>query len=118
MFRLSNWRPAHLLLSWCAYWIALPFLWLAPALPMLYRMSKPDQHGSANLSFGDQGFQFTIENAGRIVHQQSVSVLMVLMAIAVPPLVLWALWLRAQRREPERVASRQMRDDEHRSTGA
>ena len=95
---LSRWRPAHLLLSWCAYWIALPFLWLAPALPTLYRMSKPDAHGNANLSFGDQGFSFTIQEAGRVVHQQSASLMMVGFAVALPPLLLWALWLRAQRR--------------------
>jgi len=95
---LSRWRPAHLLLSWCAYWLALPFLWLAPALPTLYRMSKPDQHGSASLDFGDQGFRFVIREADRVIHQQSASLMMVGLAIAIPPLVLWALWLRAQRR--------------------
>jgi hypothetical protein len=101
---LSRWRPAHLLLAWCAYWIALPFLWLAPALPTLYRMSKPDQHGSANLGFGDQGLRFTMESAGRLVHEQTASTLMVCLAIAVPPLLLWAFWLRSQRRDPAPVA--------------
>jgi hypothetical protein len=104
LFRLSSWRPRHLLLSWCAYWLALPVLWIAPALPTLYRMSKPDQHGGASLAYGGEGFKFTIENAGRLVHSQTVSLTTLILAVAIPPLVLWALWLRAQRREPERLA--------------
>ena len=98
LFRLATWRPARLLLSWCVYWLALPLLWAAPALPILYRLSKPGQNGNANVSFGDQGFRFTIESAGRLVHQQSASVTAVILAVGIPPLVLWALWLRAQHR--------------------
>jgi hypothetical protein len=79
--------------------MSLPLLWAAPAVPLLYRLSKPDQHGNANLAFGDQGFRLTVESAGRLVHQQSVSVGMVIAAIGIPPLLLWALWLRAQRRD-------------------
>jgi hypothetical protein len=104
LWRLSKWRPAHLLLAWCTYWLALPFLWFAPALPTLYRISKPDQHGRADLGLGDHGLRFAVEQAGQLVHVQTASLTAVTLAIAVPPLVLWALWLRAQRRAADRVS--------------
>lgn len=103
--RLARWRPANLLLAWCVYWIALPLLWIAPAVPILYRLSKPDQHGNASLSYGDGGFLLTVEAAGRTALTQSVSLTASVLAAAIPPLLLWALWLRASRRarDAERV---------------
>src|SRR4051812_24179633 len=98
VFRLSTWRPGHLLAAWCAWWLALPIIWLAPALPTLYRVSKPDAHGNASLSYGDGAFKYVVSAAGQadVVHYASVT--MVALLVAIPPLVLWAFWLRASRR--------------------
>lgn len=99
LFRLSTWRPGHLLAAWCAYWLALPLIWITPALPTLYRVSKPGAHGNASLNFGDGAFQYVVSAAGQTDITGRVGVTTALVIAAVPPLVLWALWLRATRRE-------------------
>jgi hypothetical protein len=105
LFRLSTWRPEHLLAAWCAYWLALPLIWIAPALPTLYRVSKPDAHGNASLSYGDGAFRYVVSAAGQPDLTSRVGVTTTLVLAAIPPLVLWALWLRAQRRARESIGA-------------
>ena len=94
--RLSprRWRPRHLVLSWCAYWIALVLAKLGPALVAGWRVSQvPAGHGSMNASMGDGNISATIVEAGRTTWSGSMSILNLTLLIAVPPLVLWLVWL-------------------------
>jgi hypothetical protein len=50
--RLAAWRPSRLLLAWCVYWLALVLWGLGPVLPTLWRITRPDAHGSVSASVG------------------------------------------------------------------
>jgi hypothetical protein len=99
--RLSfkRWKPSQLLLAWSAYWVGLVLVKLGPALLAGWRMSqKLDDHGSANANMGDGILSANIIDSGRTVWTGSVSVLTLSLLIAVPPLLMWLLWLAAPSR--------------------
>jgi hypothetical protein len=50
------------------------------------------------VSFGDGGFQATITEAGRAAWHGEISYLSLVLLVGIPPLILWALWARAQKR--------------------
>jgi hypothetical protein len=88
------WRPRNLLLAWCGYWIALVLITLGPVIVSLKRlMGDTNSHGSANVSFGNGRFTANISQAGHPTWVGSVSVLTLALLVAVPPLVLWLMWL-------------------------
>jgi len=100
MLRFSQWRAGHLLLGWCAYWLALVLAALGSAMPSIMRVSKlPEGLGHASVSFGDQGLQGVITEGSSQLWSLDVSFLGLIFLIGVPPLVLWALWLRVHKRE-------------------
>lgn len=101
---LSKWRPVHLVAAWCGYWLALALIGLGPAVSAIWRMSRPGQHGSANLSFGDGAFQLTVLREGTTVWSGEVSLIALALWLAVPPLLLWIFWLRAARRRRDAAA--------------
>lgn len=68
-FSLRSFRPRHLLLSWCAYWLALVLVTVGPALL-----------------------------AGKTTWAGSISILTLVLLVAGPPLVLWFFWLAASAR--------------------
>ena len=96
LLSLSRWRPIHLLLGWCAYWSALLIIALGPAVPAILRATAPNAKGEINASLGDTGFVLTVKEAGKITWSGSIHVLTAALWIGIPPLVLWALWLRAR----------------------
>ena len=95
--RLATWRPMRLFLAWCAYWLTLVLAVLGPAVPILWRATRPDAHGTVSVSFGSGGIQMTIVQDAITVWSRSVSFAALSLWLALPPLVLWVFWLRAQR---------------------
>ncbi|HEY2375654.1 MAG TPA: hypothetical protein VGH98_06725 [Gemmatimonadaceae bacterium] len=98
LFSLSRWRPAQLFLSWAAYWTALVLVSVGPAVPAILRATAPKGKGEINVSFGDGAFVLIVKEMGRITWSGSVHTLTAALWIGVPPLILWALWLRARSR--------------------
>jgi len=96
---LSRWRPYQLLLAWCAYWVLLLAATVGPALPAILRATRGEgNHGEINASFGDGGFSFVVKEMGRVTWSGSIHLLPAALWVAVPPLLLWVLWLRARSR--------------------
>ncbi|MGH7651669.1 MAG: hypothetical protein ACREMS_07475 [Gemmatimonadaceae bacterium] len=92
--RRGWWRPRNLLLGWCAYWLALIVVGLAPAIAAGWRISQhPQGTASVNASFGNGTLLATITAAGKTTWTGSISVLTLALLVAVPPLLLWLLWL-------------------------
>jgi hypothetical protein len=100
---LAKWRPAHLLASWCTWWILMLVGIVAPGLPALWRVTRPGMHGSFNANFGDQGLSINVLQNTTTAWSVALSPTTLLLLVAVPPLVLFVLWLRAQRRRADRV---------------
>jgi hypothetical protein len=90
---LRRWRPRHLLLAWSAYWAALAAVALAPALKALARLTGPGEHGTASASFADGVLQVTIASPSAPAWTGGVAVGTLALWVAIPPLLLWLLWL-------------------------
>jgi hypothetical protein len=102
---LSRWRPYHLLLAWGAYWILLLAFALGPALPAILRATQSEgKHGEINAAFGDAVLSVTVKEMGQITWSGSVHFLTAALWVALPPLVLWALWLRERGRAARPVS--------------
>ena len=95
---LASWRPGRLLLAWCAYWLALLLAIVGPGIPALLRISKAGATGTASAAIGDGALKLSVSDGANTIWSLDVSLLMLVAAAAVPPLVLWGLWLRAQSR--------------------
>jgi hypothetical protein len=111
LFSLSRWRPYQLLLAWGAYWVALLTVAIGPALPAIFRATRtPGNHGEINASAGDGGIHLIVKEMGQVTFSGSWHLLTTALWVAVPPLVLWVLWLRVRsgaiRSEPMRSPSR------------
>lgn len=96
LFNISRWRPAHLLLAWTTYWLALLIVAIGPAIPAILRATAPTAHGEINASYGDSVFILTVKQAGQLTWSASLHALAAALWIGIPPLVLWILWLRAR----------------------
>jgi hypothetical protein len=93
-FTFRRWRPRSLLLAWSVYWIGLVVVALGPAILALWRMSRQTGvHGSANAGMANGVLSANIVEAGRTTWAGSVSVLTLALLVAIPPLVLWLVWL-------------------------
>ena len=97
-FGLSTWQPKHLLAAWSTYWLALLVWGIGSALPAFWRISQPDAKGSASVNFGDKGVELTVMDGAVTAFHGAISFRLVVLLGAVPPLILWAFWLRAHRR--------------------
>jgi hypothetical protein len=89
----ARWRPRHLLLAWCAYWMGLILVTLNPLLRALWRISKEDAHGRVNGGFMDGVFQLNVIESGQTTWSGSISFLHLTLLVAVPPLVIWLAWV-------------------------
>jgi hypothetical protein len=99
MLSPRRWRAPHLLGAWVAYWVLLALVALGRPLLMLREItSLPDRRGSANLSFGDAGFDAKLVADGATVWHGQASLTAVLLWLVVPPLLIWAAWLAARPR--------------------
>lgn len=88
-----RWRPGHLLLSWCLYWVALILVKLGPAIVLGWRLSRPGHTGSVNASVTDGIVSANMVDAGRTVWAGSVPFGHLVLLVAGPPLVIWLVWL-------------------------
>ena len=94
MFSLGQWRPKHLLLSWIAYWGALAFVALGPAIGAIRRaMDAPPDAASASVDYGTGGLRIVISEFGQPLWTLSTTLTALALWIALPPLVLWVVWL-------------------------
>lgn len=85
-------------MSWVAWWAVLALWKLGPAVPALRRVSQEDAHGSASVNFSDGGFSATITEGAKVAWEGRISILSLTLLVGVPPLILWAMWLRRQKR--------------------
>ncbi len=106
--RLAAGRPSRLLLTWCAYWLALALWGLGPVLPTLWRITRPGVHGTVSASIDDGIARLAVVRDAATVWTGQIGVGELALWIGVPPLLLWALWLRARGagRRPLRAADR------------
>lgn len=98
---MKRWRPSTLLAWWVAYWVILVFVCLGPAMVAIWRATqapKPDT-SSVSLNFGTGGFSLIVNANGHAIYSATASLLSVALLVAVPPLLLWALWLSQRPRE-------------------
>jgi hypothetical protein len=98
MFRIDRWRPGHLLAAWIGYWVVLALALVGPAILPLSRVTGPDAHGNASVSFGSEGLKMIVTDGTSTVWSRDIGLATLAVAIAVPPLVLWAFWLRSQQK--------------------
>src|ERR1043166_3344229 len=96
-WRISTWRAPQLLAAWAVYWSLLLLVGLGSAVPAIMRINKPDAKGSASINFGDQGFAATILEGKTEVWHAHMTVFALSMLIAVPPLIIWGIWLFSHR---------------------
>jgi hypothetical protein len=106
LFSLSRWRPQHLFMAWAGYWIVLLAVTLGPAIPAILRAtgSAPGK-GEISANFSDGVFSLIVKQAGQVLWSGSVHFLAAALWVALPPLVLWLLWLRARSGAVPREAS-------------
>jgi hypothetical protein len=99
--RLSfqRWRPYQLLLAWSAYWLGVVLVTLQPALAAGWRLSQqPNGHGSVNAGFTNDVLSATIVDGAQTVWTGSITLLSLALLVAVPPLILWLVWLAGSAR--------------------
>ena len=95
-FRRS--RPWQLLLGWSVYWVGLALLALRPAIAAGWRLSQANGNGTANAGITDGILSATIIEGGRTAWAGSISVQTLALLVAVPPLLLWLVWLAGSAR--------------------
>jgi hypothetical protein len=90
-------RVRSLLLAWSAYWLALIVVGLSPAIAAIWRLSRAGPgHGNVNAGISDTaGMYATVVQNGVTTYSGSVSMLTVILLLALPPLVMWAVFLLA-----------------------
>jgi hypothetical protein len=87
-----------LLASWIGWWVVLAAWKLGPAIPAILRVSQEGAKGNANIQFGDGAFSATITEGATVAWEGHISFLTLVLLVGVPPLILWALWLRGKNR--------------------
>ena len=132
---LSRWKPRHLVAAWVAWWLAVPLVALSRAIIAIQRAtSDASNRSSVSVNAGTDGFALTVVDHGTTVWTNSASVLATTLVLAVPPLLLWAAWLRARPRgarlsasdpalltppmDEPRYSERKSADLDHRAPGA
>ena len=110
-FGLSKWKAGHLVAAWGVYWIGLATWGLGSALPIIWRVTRPEAHGSVSANFDGTAIHVTVVEGAATVWKGAVEFRTLVLLIGVPPLVLWALWLWAHRGRrptpPDRLAEGQ-----------
>ena len=97
-FSLRRWRPSQLLLAWSVYWIGLALVTLGPAIAALWRLSQFAEHGNANVALNNGLLSATIVDGTRTVWSGSITILNLALFVAIPPLLLWLIWLAGSAR--------------------
>jgi hypothetical protein len=96
---IGRWKPRHLLLAWIAYWVALVAVTLGPALIAIWRVSQgPENTGTVSASVTNAVATLTVTERGATIWAGTAHLLAVALWVAVPPLVLWGIWIAARSR--------------------
>lgn len=101
MFSLSRWSARRLLVAWGGYWIGLGLVALGPPAYELWTLTT----GHAGKVAATAGLEDAIINVsvlrdGAAAWTGSISVAMLALWVAGPPLVMWLLWLFGQSASP------------------
>ena len=99
MFRLERWSAGALLGTWAGWWAALIGVSIGPGLLRALRLGRePGMHGTMSATFDGGRLQFIVNNTADAAGNWAFSTSMAaaLAWIAIPPLVLWLLWLFAR----------------------
>jgi len=108
MLGLQRWKAGSLLAAWVAYWAALVSVSIGPGLLKAWRLARaPGSRGSMSASFDDGRLLLGVHDAGGAagVWSFNTSMLTAIAWIAIPPLVLWVLWLVSRPRRGERYVA-------------
>jgi hypothetical protein len=102
VFGFKRWRASELLWSWCAYWLVLGAVTIGPGLLAAWRATRQDNgHGTVSAAVDNGKVLLTVTRtvgSTAEVWTGSTSMTSALLWIAVPPLLLWALWLMSRPR--------------------
>ena len=96
MLSLRRWRASHLLWTWAAYWLVLVTVTLGPLLRAAWRVTRPGHsHGTVSATFGDGVLRAMVTSTGEGAQTWTAGTHLGPLAfwVAVPPLLLWVLWL-------------------------
>jgi hypothetical protein len=99
MLSLRRWRASHLLWTWTAYWLVLVTVTLGPLVRAAWRVTRPGHsHGTVLASFGDGVLRTVVTSTGEGAQTVTASTHLGPLAfwVAVPPLLLWVLWLASR----------------------
>jgi hypothetical protein len=66
---------------------------LVPAVVAAWKLSRPGQHGSASFGVNDGVVSGQIVEAGKTIWSGSITMFHLVLLAAIPPLLLWLLWL-------------------------
>lgn len=92
--RRRQFRVRNLLLAWSTYWLALIAVGLGPAIAAIWRVAQAGAgKGKVDAAFGDTGLHATVIQDGITTYSGSISMLAVTLLLALPPLVMWAVFL-------------------------
>lgn len=86
-------RVRNLLFAWSAYWLALIVVGLSPAIAAIWRVTQAGPGSKVNAGFGDAGLNATVIQNGITTYSGSISLLSVTLLLALPPLVMWLIFL-------------------------
>ena len=109
-------RVRNLLLGWTAYWLALIVVGLSPAIIAIRRLaSLGPGRGNVNAGVSDTGMYATVIQDGVTIYHGSISLLAVALLVAVPPLVMWAVFVIAAARTNDADENRVVEQSDVRS---
>jgi hypothetical protein len=105
---LRSWGPGRLVAAWVGYWIALVLVALGPAIPAIWRATHaPAGQGNVSGTWGDHGFSLVISLSGQTLWSGAISGLALTLWLALPPLLLFIVWLSQRpRRQPASMSER------------
>jgi len=100
-------RTRHLLIAWSAYWALLAAYAFGPAVQAFLRASaQPHAKLSVAGTFDDDILRLTVTDAGVTAWTGAVPFLSAVLWVALPPLLLWLLWLGLGARRDRTTAAR------------
>jgi hypothetical protein len=89
-------RVRNLLFAWSAYWLALIVVGLSPAIIALWRVAHAGPgRGNVNAGVSDTGLSATVIQDGITTYTGSISLTSAILLLALPPLVMWVVFLLA-----------------------
>jgi hypothetical protein len=90
---LARWKVRHLFGAWLGYWAVLAAVTLTPAAIAIWKLSQAGMKGNASINAGDGGLHAIISTQSSTLWEATVPLTTVVLAIALPPIVLWVCWL-------------------------